>query len=249
MWGGKQMNQLMATDVKMTSLDIAEVTGKRHSDIMRDVRKEIEELGEEVGQRIFALTSYTDKSNRQSPCFEFGKDGAMQLALKYDAKTRYNVIRYVDELENKPRLPGNYKEALIQLVGQVEENERLETNNLMLEQRIGELKPKADYTNLILKNNGLVLISQISKDYGMSANEMNKLLHELKVQYKRGKQWLLYATYHDKGYTHSDTFEFTRTNGVKDVSMTTMWTQRGRLFLYELLKEKGITPIIEKELV
>jgi Rha family phage regulatory protein len=240
----------MTLDIKMTSLDIAEIVGKKHQHIMRDIRNEIESLGDEIGQSIFGQSSYINLQNKEQPCYEFGKDGAMQLALKYDAKTRFKVIKRIEELENNSnkKLPGTYKEALIQLVGQVEQNERLETNNLMLEQRIGELKPKADYTNLILKNNGLVLISQISKDYGMSANEMNKLLHELKVQYKRGKQWLLYATYHDKGYTHSDTFEFTRKNGVKDVSMTTMWTQRGRLFLYELLKEKGITPIIEKEI-
>lgn len=241
------MNELMTSDIKMTSLDIAEVTGKRHADVMRDLRKEVDELGEEIGQRIFALTSYKDRSNREKPCYSFGKDGAMQLALKYDAKTRFKVIKRIEELENNPKLPVTYKEALIQLVEKVEENERLETNNLMLEQQVGELKPKADYTDIILKNKGLVLVSQIAKDYGMSANKMNKLLHELKVQYKRGKQWLLYAKYHDKGYTHSETFEYTKKDGTKDVDMTTKWTQRGRLFLYELLKEKGIVPVIEKE--
>src|SRR5690625_3957501 len=233
----------------MTSLDIAEITGKRHADVMRDVRKEIDELGREIGQRIFAQSSYINRQNKEQPCYQFGKDGAMQLSLKYDAKTRYRVIKRIEELENQgnKQLPGTYKEALLQLVEQVEKNERLETNNLVLEQRVGELKPKADYTDIILKNKGLVLISQIAKDYGMSAIEMNKLLHKLKVQYKRGKQWLLYAKYHDKGYTHSETFEFTRKDGTKDVDMTTKWTQRGRLFLYELLKKNGIAPIIDKE--
>lgn len=98
------MNQLIRTDVKMTSLDIAEVTRKRHADVMRDIRKESEELGEEINQRIFALVEYVDKKGERRPCYKFGKDGAMQLALKYDAKTRYEVIQYVDRLENKPRL-------------------------------------------------------------------------------------------------------------------------------------------------
>src|SRR5690625_444118 len=196
------MNELMTkNDIRMTSLDVAELTGKKHQHVMRDVRNEMEDLGEEVARSIFGHGSYKDKNNQQRPCYEFGKDGAMQLALKYDAKTRFRVIKRIEELENETKqLPGNYKEALIQLVGQVEENERLETNNLMLEQQVGELKPKADYTTKILQNKGLVLISQISKDYGMSATEMNKLLHELKVQFKRGSQWLLYANYHNKGY-------------------------------------------------
>lgn len=96
------MNQLMKTDVKMTSLDISEVTGKKHQHVMRDVRNEIEELGDEVGQSIFGQSSYVNKQNREMPCYTFGKQGAMQLALKYDAKTRYNVIQYVEQLESKP---------------------------------------------------------------------------------------------------------------------------------------------------
>ncbi len=241
------MNNLITTDLKMTSLDIAEVTGKRHSHILDDIRKEVKELGE-LAEPIFRLGSYKDKNNQDRSCYEFGKDGAMQLALKYDAKTRYKVIKRIEELENRgnKQLPGTYKEALIQLVGQVEENERLETSKLMLEQQIGELKPKADYTSRILKNKGLVLISQIAQDYGMTAQEMNNLLHKLKVQYKRGGQWLLYAGYNNKGYTHSETFDFKRKDGTEDVSMTTKWTQRGRLFLYELLKENNVIPKIEK---
>src|SRR5690625_2622226 len=94
------MNQLMTNDIKMSSLDIAEVTGKRHADVMRDVRREVEELGVEIGQRIFAQSSYVNKQNKEQPCYTFGKKGAMQLALKYDAKTRFRVIEYVEELES-----------------------------------------------------------------------------------------------------------------------------------------------------
>lgn len=89
----------------MNSLDIAEVTGKRHADVMRDVRNEINELGSEIGERIFALTSYKDRSNRDSPCYSFGKEGAMQLALKYDALTRYKVIQYIEKLESASNDP------------------------------------------------------------------------------------------------------------------------------------------------
>src|SRR5690625_2637885 len=98
------MNQLITTDVKMTSLDIAEVTGKQHKHVMADVRKEIEELGAEISRPLFRPSTYTNERGRQYPCFTINKSGAMQLALKYDAKTRYLVIEKIEELENKPRI-------------------------------------------------------------------------------------------------------------------------------------------------
>jgi prophage antirepressor-like protein len=114
-------------------------------------------------------------------------------------------------------------------------------------QLIGELKPKADYTDRILQNPGLVNINQIAKDYGMSARSMNKLLEERKIQYKQGKQWLLYKKYQNKGYTSSETIDITRSDGSPDVVMRTKWTQKGRLFIYELLKADGIRPVIETQ--
>lgn len=123
----------------------------------------------------------------------------------------------------------------------------LETENASQKQIIGELKPKSDYTDKILDNKGLVTISQIAKDYGMSGRRMNNLLHEFGVQYKQSGQWLLYAKYHDKGYTHSKTINITRSDGTPDVTMETKWTQKGRLFIYELLKSNGILPLIERE--
>ncbi|MEC1155508.1 Rha family transcriptional regulator [Cytobacillus horneckiae] len=97
------MSQLMNSNIKMTSLDIAQLTGKQHKNVMADIRKEIKELGEEVGQLIFQPSSYINSQNKEHPCFSFGKDGAMQLALKYDAKTRFKVIQRIEELENSYR--------------------------------------------------------------------------------------------------------------------------------------------------
>ncbi|MBS6559214.1 MAG: phage antirepressor KilAC domain-containing protein [Clostridiales bacterium] len=122
----------------------------------------------------------------------------------------------------------------------------LETEVKVKEQIIGELKPRADYTDKILKNAGLVTMTQIAKDYGMTGQAMNKLLHELGVQYKQSGQWLLYSKYQGMGYTHSETVDITRSDGRPDVKMNTKWTQKGRLFLYNLLKENGIVPVIEQ---
>jgi len=126
------------------------------------------------------------------------------------------------------------------------ENIRLNRTVAIQGQQIAELKTKADYTDKILQNKGLVTITQIAKDYGMSGNKMNEKLHELGVQYKQSSQWLLYSKYQDKGYTHSETVNITRSSGFPDIKMTTKWTQKGRLFLYTLLKENGVIPCIER---
>ncbi|MBE1554776.1 phage antirepressor [Sporosarcina limicola] len=133
------------------------------------------------------------------------------------------------------------------------QKERREKNALQIEtaekdKLIGELKPKAAYTDIILKNKGLVTITQIAKDYGMTAQGMNDLLHKLQVQYKQSKQWLLYKKYADKGYVHSNTIPITRSDGTPDISMSTKWTQKGRLFIYELLKSNDVLPVIERDL-
>ena len=94
----------------------------------------------------------------------------------------------------------------------------------------------------------IITITQIAKDYGMSGWALNKLLHEYKVQYKQSGQWLLYSKYHNLGYTHSRTIDIVRSDGTPDVTMETKWTQKGRLFIYELLKKHNIIPIIEQEI-
>lgn len=108
--------------------------------------------------------------------------------------------------------------------------------------QIEEMKPKVTYYDVILNCKDAVPITNISKDYGMSAKAMNIKLHELGVQYKQGEMWLLYQKYANQGYTQSKTFATE-----KDRShMHTYWTQKGRVFIYELLKEHGIVPTIER---
>lgn len=127
-----------------------------------------------------------------------------------------------------------------------EKNKRLQENNEKQNQLIGELKPKADYTDRILQSKGTVKINVIANDYGLTAIAMNKKLHELGVQYKQGKDWLLYSEHRGKGYTHSKTIHFFHKDGMPDTKMNMEWTQKGRLFLYNLLKKNGIIPTIEQ---
>ena len=138
---------------------------------------------------------------------------------------------------------------LIQLATQLKEEQEkrklAESEVKMKNQIISELKPKADYYDEILKNPGLVTITQIAKDYGMSGKKMNDILHSIGIQYKQSGQWLLYDRYSKNGYTHSETVDITRSDGRPDVKMNTKWTQKGRIFLYNTLKEKDILPVIE----
>lgn len=118
---------------------------------------------------------------------------------------------------------------------------------LVAEQRVNELTPKASYYDLVLQNKTLVTITQIAKDYGMSGQELNRKLHELGVIYRQGKTWLLYSKYQRTGWTQSETFMAPKPDGTQKAVMHTKWTQKGRLGLYELLKQNGFLPLIELE--
>lgn len=119
----------------------------------------------------------------------------------------------------------------------------LTTENLVLLQQNNELQPKASYYDMVLQNKSLLSVSKIAKDYGMSAMALNKKLNELGVQYKQGDIWLLYSKYQHLGYTQTTTHVIDAENS----RVSTKWTQKGRLFIYDILKQQGILPVIEKE--
>lgn len=129
---------------------------------------------------------------------------------------------------------------------------KLEARNLELDQARGEIKqkdaqihlmtPKASYCDLVLQAKEAVPISLIAKDYGLSARALNAMLHDMRIQYKVDDMWLLYQPLTKKGYTKSVTY--LTDSGV--LAMRTLWTQKGRMFLYEKLKEKGVLPEIEQ---
>lgn len=113
-------------------------------------------------------------------------------------------------------------------------------------QQIAELQPKASYYDLVLNCKDLLSISEIAKDYGKSAKWLNSYLHDVGVQYKQGNRvWLLYQKYADKGYTSTKTHTVNGTDGEPHTKVHTYWTQKGRLFIYDLLKCNGILPLIE----
>ncbi|ANS45840.1 DNA-binding protein [Bacillus thuringiensis] len=124
-----------------------------------------------------------------------------------------------------------------------------EQKNLMLTQQVAENASKITYLDQILQSKDTVTVSQIAADYGLSAVRLNKILKDEKVQYKVNNQWLLYAKHQNKGYTKSQTIDVTHSDGSKSIKMNTRWTQKGRLFIHDMLTKRGIIPEMDKEAV
>lgn len=135
-------------------------------------------------------------------------------------------------------------DTIINLATQLKE-ERQKVNSLQI--ALEESQKQARYLDLIIESKGALRVSQIAQDYGMTANKLNKVLYELGVQHKVNGQWILYKRHMGKGYTDSHTFDFKDKNGYPRTNVSTTWTQKGRLFLYELLKENNYLPLIEQE--
>lgn len=253
----------------MTSLEIAEVTGKQHAHIMRDIRTL---LDQGVAESNFGLGSYKDKNNQERPCYELTKKGCLILASGYDALLREKIINRWEELETKERednfqVPQSFSQALLLAAKQ---QEQIEQQQLLLEAKettiaeqskvieergeqiaelsrdILEMKPKVSYYDMILNNKSTVTVTQIAQDYGMSAKAFNKTLFSLHVQHKVNGQWILYTEHLQMGYVQSKSIDITKSDGTTAVKYNTEWTQKGRLFLYDKLKSNGIIPIIER---
>lgn len=135
--------------------------------------------------------------------------------------------------------------ALNALKEEREKNKKLEKKSMIQTQQISEMIPKVSYYDVVLNCKDLVSIGSIAKDYGWSAKKMNKYLHEKGIQFKQGDIWLLYQKYAEKGYTSTKTHTYLDSEG-QHTKVHTYWTQKGRLFIYDLLKEDNIYPNIER---
>ena len=246
--------------VAMTSsLKIAEVFGKEHKNVISKIREK-EHL---FGQLNFEQSYYVNDQNKKQPMYLLDRDFTTFLIMGFTGSKadewKIKYIKAFNEMEQmlKDGTQLTEKQKLeLQLFSknkaEVAEAHKklleLETKPLIetIEEQKCEnakLKPKADFADDILLSPGTVTITQIAKDYGMSGAEMNNLLHKLRIQYKVNGQWVLYAKYDDKGYTKSCTQLIHHTYGKSESIVYTRWTEKGREFLNELLKNEGIYPI------
>lgn len=165
--------------------------------------------------------------------------------LKTIRKTgMYMTDNVWDTITNNPEKLG---EVLINYGKVKKEKELLEEENQIQKQLIAEYKPIKEYVDTILSSEDTMTITQIAADYGLSAYELNKTLNEQRVIRKVGGQWILYAEHMNKGYTKSETITVKRKNGTEKVVPNTRWTQKGRLFVHNLLETLGIKANMDRE--
>ena len=142
-------------------------------------------------------------------------------------------------------IPKSLPEALRAYANEVESHNATKAIVAQQEQQIAEFKPVKDYVDKILSSKSCLTITQIAADYGMSAQELNKILHEAGLQRKVGDQWILYKQHMSKGFTKSETFTFCRSDGRLDSKITTKWTQKGRLEIHNILSKLAIHAVCE----
>ena len=178
-------------------------------------------------------------------------DMAKELCMIQRTEIGKRCREYFLTIERNWNSPESVMARALQFANQhmeliMQQNSRLIEKNKTQAKQIEEMLPKVSYYDVVLNCTDLMTVNAIAKDYGKSAIWMNKWLNEQKVQYKQGGVWLLYQKYANKGYTSSKTSTFIGTDGIQHCRTHTYWTQAGRLFIYDLLKEHGILPLIEQ---
>lgn len=221
------MNSLIQREIKMTSLELAEVTGKEHNHIMRDIRNEIASLGDEVGQSIFGQSSYMNLQNKRQPCYEFGREGAMQLALKYDALTRRKVIVKLEELEREKLPTGQNLLALAVIEAQKMLEEK---DKLLLEQ-----KPKVEFFDSVANSKSALPMDRVAKVLDIKGIGRNKLFEILRDNNILDRDNVPYQTFVDRGYFRVIEQKYTVPNGETKISIKTLVYQKGVDYIRKLI--------------
>ena len=249
---------------------VAEVFGKEHKHVREAIKKLLTTAENSTVRQMFSESTYLNEQNKEQPMFVMNQDGFTLLAMGFNGKKAMEFkLKYIEafnkmkkEIEvTKPSVPQNYLEALKSLVKAEEEKQQLALENkkqqeqivtiskanMELGSKITEMLPKVSYYDRILQSNATMTVTQIAQDYGMSAMRLNKELESMRIQHKVRGQWILFAQFLEGGYVHSRAVDIVRSDGRHDVKYNTEWTTKGRIFLYESLKAKGILPLIEQD--
>lgn len=245
-------NDQMITD----SRNVSDVFNKQHRHVLESIRN-LEKDVPNFGQMFFESTM-PDSYGREQKVYFMNRDGFSLLAMGFTGseamKWKLKYIEAFNVLEKAWNTPeqvfaralrmadqtiNSLKDRCQFLGGQVADQQKV----------IEELQPKASYYDMILQCKDLIATTVIAKDYGMSAKKFNAILHELGIQFKQGDVWVLYAKYQGNGYLKTKTHNFPDAEGVQHSKEHSYWTQKGRLFLYDLLKQNDIFPLMEKNLL
>ena len=230
----------------VSSRVVADELGKRHGHVIDGIEDLILE-NRNVGSLIIPSTYKVKGQKRSYKEYLLTKDGFTLYMFNIQGHNDFKMayINKFNEMERQLSQPvASYMiddpvKRAEKWIEEQKEKERLLEQNSIQQQQIGELKPKADYVDEILKSPGTMTITQIAADYGLSAQKLNKLLHQARLQRRVGKQWVLYTEHMNKGYTKSHTIEIVRSDGRPDTQPQTRWTQKGRLKIHEIMTDFG----------
>lgn len=238
-------------EVMFVGKDVAEILG---------YAKPLNALSAHVDQDDSLKQGLTDNLGRNQETILINESGLYSLILSSKLPTakkfkhwvtaevlpsiRKHGLYAVDEVLSNPDVLIN---ALTQLKAERAKNASLSQTIAVQNQQISEMQSKASYYDVILNCKELLAISVIAKDYGWSACKLNSYLNKKGIQFKQGEIWLLYQSYAGKGYTNTKTHSYPGNDGEIHAKVQTYWTQKGRLFIYELLKSDNILPLIEQE--
>ena len=200
------------------------------------------------------FSSFLSESSGGRPAVnhQLSIDMAKQLCMIQRTYIGRKFRQYFIKVEEAWNSPEAVMARALQFANQqlallTHQNEVLTEKVAVQGQQILEMKPKVSYYDVVLNCKDLISTSAIAKDYGKSAIWMNRYLHEKKVQFKQGDIWLLYQKYAEKGYTSTKTHTYPGSDGENHTKVHTYWTQKGRLFIYELMTSDGMYPLIEQE--
>ena len=202
------------------------------------------------------MSKTSEQGGRPSIDHQLTLDMAKELCMIQRTEKGKTFRQYFIEVEKAWNSPEMVMTRALQIAQRQLDsvkaiNVQLETTVKVQEQQIAELQPKASYYDIVLNCKDLVSTSVIAKDFGKSAIWLNQYLHDKGVQYKQGGKngiWLLYQKYAEQGYTGTKTNPYNGTDGLQHARVHTYWTQKGRLFIYDMLKTDNILPLIELEI-
>lgn len=170
----------------MTSMEVAEITGKEHKHVMRDIRVLLEQGVHESNFGLtFIIRTLPNNAQRKDPCYNITKKGCLILASGYNALLREKIINRWEELEKEKRsgnfvIPSTFSEALMLAAKQAEEIERQQ-------KQITCMKPKAEYFDEIVDRGGLTNFRDTAKLLGVSEKAFIFLLIDKKYIYRDQK--------------------------------------------------------------
>lgn len=240
-----------------TSNRVANELGVEHKNILQKIDTYVQKFGSLKFSHEFYIESTFENRGKQYRNYLVTKKGVAQLIGGYSSAVEKAFelnVAYINRFEEMEKqlqgigVPNSFAQALKLAYEQQLKIEQLENENKEKDIQIIEMKPKVTYYDLILQSKDVVPITVIAKDYGMSVKKFNQLLNENKIQFKSGTTWVLYNKYSSNGYTATKTHNYMHESGEVGSAINTYWTQKGRKFIYDILKEKGILPMIEKQL-